>query len=244
MTGISLTLSTSGVDLLHFEPVLALWLSLREPALLEVDVGCIVHRAGAASHRALLLPEVGQHLGLDRLAARHLQLRVEVAAELGLGEAGGLEVSCNFPPDDIARFKHGGRVPLLAVKVDAAEVRICVVEAGLGRLGLLLRRSRGSRHGQAGELSLLEPGPGVHVRVTPRPTVSASLGQEPVDGVGAAPDGVTELALFENAPVDDLLNHVPDVGAVTVDSHVIHVDVVEVLLVGSDGLFRRGRRRV
>lgn len=237
MTRISLTFSPSGVNLLHFEAVLALGLSLCEPALLEIDVSRIVHRAGAACHGAALLPEIGEHLGLDRLAARHLELRVEVAAELSLGEAGGLEVSCDLPPDHVARLEHGNRVRLLAIKVDAVEVRICVREAGLGCLGLLLRCGRRSRHRQASKLSLLEPGPGVPANVTANAPVPASLGQKSVEGSGAATDGVAELPFFENAPVDDFLDHGSDISAISVDGHDVHVDVAEVLLVGSDGLF-------
>lgn len=136
VTAIPLTFSTLRIDLLHLQPVLTFRLALGDPQLLKVDVGRVVDGAGAARDRALLSPEVIEHLGLDGLAARHLELRVEVAAELRLGHAGGLEVRCDLPPDHIACLKDGDGVSLLARKMDAVEV--CSRGAGGRDLCLLL----------------------------------------------------------------------------------------------------------
>jgi hypothetical protein len=226
MPAIVYALKASRPDLLHREPELALGFALREPQLLEIDVGRVEHDAGAPRPGPLLLPKVGEHLWLDRLAARHLELRVEVAAELGLGQAGVPEVRRDLPPDDVARVEDGHRASLLAVEVDPVQVCGCAREARLGRLGPLLRRGGGAWHGQPGELALLEPRPGLSVGVAAGAPVAAGLCEEPVEGIMAAADDVAELALFEDAPFEGPVDQGPDGSAVLVHRHAPKVDVV------------------
>lgn len=237
-TAIPLALSTARVDLLHLEPVLALRLALGDPQLLKVDVGRVVDRAGAARDRTLLRPEVIEHLGLDGLAARHLQLGVEVTAELRLSGARGVEVRRDLPADHITRLEHGDGVRLLAREMNAVESST----RGAGRrdFGLLLcGRGRGSRHGQTGELSLLEPSPGSVVDVAVDASIHAGLLQESVDGGWAAADGVAEFSLLEDSTLDDLADEGSDSIAIHVKLHVFNVNMVKVLLVVGDGLIRR-----
>lgn len=218
--------------------MLALRLALGDPQLLKVDVGRVVDRAGAARDRALLRPEVIEHLGLDGLAARHLELSVEVTAELRLSGARGVEVRRDLPADHVARLEHGDGVGLLTREMNAVESS--VRGAGSCDFGLLLRgRGRGSRHGQTGKLSLLEPGPGYIVDVAVDASIDASLLQESVDGGWAAADGVAEFSLLEDPTLDDFADEGSDSIAIHVDLHVVNVDMIKVLLVGSNGLIRR-----
>lgn len=104
--------------------MLALRLTLGDPQFLKVDIGRVVDRAGAARNGALLGSEVIEHLGLDGLAARHLQLSVKVTAELRLSGARGVEVRRDLPADHVARLEHGDGVGLLAREMDAVESSI------------------------------------------------------------------------------------------------------------------------
>lgn len=117
---------------LHGLAVRALGPVLREPQLLEVDVGGVEDGAPRARARALHGAEVGQLLGLDAAAPRRPQLRVHVPAEPRLREPGrGAQVRLDLAPDLVARVVHGHAVRLLAPQVDAADVG----EPGGGRRG-------------------------------------------------------------------------------------------------------------
>lgn len=215
--------------------MLALRLALGDPQLLKVDVGRVVDRAGAARDRALLFPKVIEHLGLDGLAARHLQLGVEVTAELRLSGARGVEVRRDLPADHVTRFEHGDGVCFLAREMNAVEGSIR--GAGSCDFGLLLRgRGRGSRHRQTSQLSLLEPSPGSVVDVAVDASIDASLLKESVDGGWAAANGVAEFSLLEDSTLDDFADEGSDSIAIHVNLHVVNVDMVKVLFVVGDGL--------
>ena len=90
--------------LLHVQAVLALGLPFLDAHFLKENVGTVKDGGLRARQSAFGLPEPGELHALERLfgATGALELRVDVAAELGLRDAGLLEVGVDLPPDLIA----------------------------------------------------------------------------------------------------------------------------------------------
>lgn len=106
--------SSTTMDSLHLLAMIALGLALGDSRLLEVDIGSVEHGRGAALNCPLLAPKVIELLGLDALARRLMELGKEIAAELGLSEAGCLQVRRDLLADLITRVKDSDRVCLLS----------------------------------------------------------------------------------------------------------------------------------
>ena len=125
--------------LFHGDPVLRLGLALLDPELLEEDVGGVEYHGPGAGAGALHPPEAGELRALDALGGQALgvQLGDHVAAELGLGDAGSLEVQVELAADLVAAVEDGDLVGVLAWEGDVGDVDAGAVERGRGGGGSL-----------------------------------------------------------------------------------------------------------
>lgn len=91
-----------GVDILHLQSFLGLWLLLRNSHLLKKDVSAIEYDTCVAFPCALLATKFAELRGLD--LARSFSIRgCDVTQELSLNHAGLLHVQIDLAADLVAR---------------------------------------------------------------------------------------------------------------------------------------------
>ena len=144
LTAIVGTIKTVGPGLLHILAMLGHWLLLLNSQLLEENISAVEYGRGCTGSGPLHTAEAGQLRGVNigrSLCA--LMLRVNIAAELRLGDAGPPQISINLPPDLIASVVNRHLIGLLAFEMDVTDIDFPNVGLGaVGGIRLLLLGSR------------------------------------------------------------------------------------------------------
>lgn len=233
---------------LHFLAVLILRLALRESQLLEVHIRRVEDGRLGSRPGPLLAAEIGELLRLDAFAFGNVELSVNVATELGLGQTRRLEVGIDLSTNLVARIINFYLIRLFSRQVDVADIG----NRGKARFGGRARartgRSNGSLfrfellallhvgHLQALELPLLEPSPGGVVGSTARALIRTRLREEGVEVVVAEPDGLAEFDFLHDAGIEQLVDLAANLVASGCNRLVpkVGIFVTQVLLISSD----------